>query len=181
MKGSLESRFSGTCPVLGGACPASSQVPPASNLYSIQKFMARRLARFLCFAALLVQVGVGALPAGEFCLGCPTDSAPRPPRPACCCDDEDAPADHAKCVCPMGAEPGQGGCDRCLRVRVPERDATVAVRASIDFGNGHALILPPLPVPQPPLVLAPLREHVHSPPTESPPHLGPLSTIHLIV
>ena len=140
-----------------------------------------RLARFFCFSAVLVQVGMGALPAREVCLGCPTDSTPAAARPVCCCDDEDATVDHAKCVCPMGAEPGQRGCDRCLRVQVPEREPTVAVRALIDFGNGHALILPPLPVPQPPVALAPLREHVHSPPNESPPHLGPLGTIHLIV
>ena len=141
--------------------------------------MLRRLAQLLCLMALLVQVGMGALPTGEFCLWCQGECPPSPV--CCCCEDSVIPDDHDNCVCPMGGEPGHGGCDRCLRVRTPERDATTVAHIGVDSGTCLPVVLPPLPLVLPPVAVVATLVPWHPPPDESPPHLVPLRTIHLTV
>ena len=137
------------------------------------------LARFLCVVSLLSQVAVGALPPGESCLGCLRHA--RAADSCCCGEDEAATIERYGCTCPLGGEPGQGGCDQCLRVQVVNHDGTIAVDGRLIHGNADAIVFQNLPASLPPIVEVGLIGHRCPAATESPPHLQLLHTVCLLV
>jgi hypothetical protein len=129
--------------------------------------MVRVLAYFLALAALLVQLGVAALPTDQICVNF------RDSRPACsCCGKRHGQAVKACCQ--------SNGCERCLKVPVPERQ--VAAQAKVRPTRAQAVVTAAV---MPAIVWrgVPVREGpaLVARADESPPQIAALRTTKLIL
>jgi hypothetical protein len=129
--------------------------------------MVRSLAYFLALAALLVQLGMAALPTGQVCLNFGDG------KPACTCCGKKA---HAVKTCCR-----TDGCERCVRVPVPERQAAPMAKARTVKLAGAAATVAAHPVMH--WRMAPVgdaaRPVVRA--DESPPQLASIRTTRLVL
>jgi hypothetical protein len=123
------------------------------------------------FAAVVAQIAVGSLPGAEICVCMPSCAA----EMRCCerCEHKSG-ADHQACPC-------HNNCPTCIKVQAPERAGLLTVR--IVGGTGERLWAAALPPAfEAVLTLSPLSAvHLSPSPTESPPHLALVRSIHLNV
>src|SRR3954466_10523230 len=100
--------------------------------------MGRALSYILVFAAMIVQIGMGVLPAGESCLCIPI----APAASDCCCGESEAGNTTADRACPCQGE-------RKTCICVPRSDNQAALNARhqpTKFGNDGAIAaFPPGP------------------------------------
>jgi hypothetical protein len=133
--------------------------------------MRRALSYILVFAAMIFQIGMGALPASETCLCVPVVT----PAPDCCCADIEDCGTPSDRVCPC-----HDGCKRCICVPRPDERAALSARSHLpkfgDEGNAAAM---PLGFPESAWSCVRLATRAAPRATESPPHLAPLRTVHL--
>src|SRR5262245_33834622 len=94
--------------------------------------MVRTVAYFLALAALLVQLGMAAVPTGQVCLNFGEG------KPSCTCCGKKANALKACCR--------TDGCERCVRVPVPERQAAPMAKARTVKLTGATVALAAVPV-----------------------------------
>jgi hypothetical protein len=129
--------------------------------------MCRTLAYFLALAALLVQLGMAAVPTGQVCLNLGEG------KPSCTCCGKKAQVVKACCR--------TEGCERCVRVPVPERQVAPMAKARTVKLAGAAVTVAAVPVMQ--WRMAPVsdagRALVRA--DESPPHLLSIRTTRLLL
>src|SRR5262249_53871277 len=129
--------------------------------------MIRTMAFFLALAALLVQLGMAALPTGQVCLNFGEG------KPSCTCCGKKAHVLKACCR--------TDGCERCVRVPLPERQAAPMAKARTVKVAGAAVTAAAVPVMN--WRMAPLsdaaRPVVRA--DESPPQLASVRTTRLVL
>ena len=134
--------------------------------------MPRVLTLIFAFAALVVQIGMGALPGGGVCVCIPVAQE----RPSCCCDDE------GECGAPVQRScPCRDGCEHCICVPTHDGRATLSAGPRTSVGDGEAVTAMLFGAPV--SVRAGASVIICAAPraTESPPHLVPLRTTRLII
>src|SRR5436190_6233606 len=94
--------------------------------------MVRSMAYFLALAALLVQLGMAALPTGQVCLNLGEGKS------SCTCCGKQANAVKACCK--------TDGCERCVRVPLPERQAAPMAKTRTVKLAGAAVMVAAVPV-----------------------------------
>ena len=129
--------------------------------------MVRAVSYFLALAALLVQLGMAALPTGEVCLNFGDG------KPSCTCCGKKSHAVKACCR--------TDGCERCLRVPLPERQAAPMAKARTVKLAGAAVTVAAVPVMN--WRMAPASELARpiARADESPPQLASIRTTRLIL
>ena len=139
--------------------------------------MPRVLTFIFAFAALIVQIGMGALPGGGVCVCIPVAAE----RPSCCCDDEgECGVPVQRCYsCRDG--PCRDGCEHCICVPTHDGRATLSAGPRKSVGDGEAVAAMLFGAPAPVRVGASAIIGAAPRATESPPHLGPLRTTRLII
>ena len=93
--------------------------------------MVRSLAYFLALAALLVQLGMAAVPTGQVCLNFGEG------KPSCTCCGKKSHVMKSCCR--------TEGCERCVRVPVPERQAAPMAKARTVKVAGVAVTVAAVP------------------------------------
>ena len=128
--------------------------------------MIRAFTFLLVMAALLIQLGVGALPASEICVSL----GAQPPKCSCC-----QKSHSAKACC------STDGCERCVRVPAPERQVAPQAKlrtARVTSVVGSTVAMPAMVWQSEPLSMA-VRPAART--SESPPELARLRTTRLVL
>ena len=134
--------------------------------------MQRVISYILVFAALIVQVGMGALPPGEACICIPVASD----TPSCCCDDEGDSAATVERSCPC-----HNGCEHCICLPTHDGRATLTAQPQTNCGHDWVVAAMDFGVPTPVPAYAPPAIGAAPRATESPPHLRRLRTTQLVI
>ena len=132
-------------------------------------FMTRVFGHILVLAALLVQLRTGALPSDQMCLNF-GDA-----RPTCTCCGKKAHSVATKSCCRTE------GCERCVRVPAPERQAAPAAKARTVKTSDMTVSLAAAPVAAWKLQPTTLVQTVHCLADESPPNLVAVTSTRLLL